>query len=324
MNELSPQAKSLFARARNAEQPASEARTRVQHRLAARLAAGAAIGVGSAAAKSAWAAWVPLLKTMAWVSLGAGVSLAGWHQVSPLLFNTRSPEATAPAVAPSAMVGPARQAESAAESLTVLSAPDIHPKPTSQTPELGSVPRTDTRTAIDSAPNDAADRARRDSASVATPTNAVPAAHVSAAPSFVTWPASESPAPAPGSVEPEPGFVPLAPPEQVTAVIATGAQSTTASDIPNATRGRSLAAETAQLREVQRAIRDGAPARALQLLDQDDARFARGVLAQERSAARVQALCKQGRGEAARAEAARFEAHWPNSVLLGRIRAECR
>lgn len=86
----------------------------------------------------------------------------------------------------------------------------------------------------------------------------------------------------------------------------------------------SLNAETEALRAVQRAIRDGKSEHALQLLNEDDVRFTRGGFAQERSAARVLALCKLARVELARAEAQRFLQRWPQSPLLGRVQAACR
>ena len=84
-----------------------------------------------------------------------------------------------------------------------------------------------------------------------------------------------------------------------------------------------LRAETEALRSAQQALRDGAPERALRLLDEQDRRFRDGLLAQERAAARVLALCQAGMVRDARAQAIRFERLWPKSALLGRVRAAC-
>jgi hypothetical protein len=84
-----------------------------------------------------------------------------------------------------------------------------------------------------------------------------------------------------------------------------------------------LRVETEALRQAQQALHDKEPARALQLLDEQDLRFRDGQLPQERTAARILALCQAGRVESAREQARRFESRWPRSALLGRVRAAC-
>jgi hypothetical protein len=83
----------------------------------------------------------------------------------------------------------------------------------------------------------------------------------------------------------------------------------------------SLESETHALAEVQRSLREGTPARALLLLDAQDAAFRDGVLAVERRAARVLALVALGRVKEARALAGRFLASHPASPLAKRLRA---
>jgi hypothetical protein len=84
-----------------------------------------------------------------------------------------------------------------------------------------------------------------------------------------------------------------------------------------------LAAESRALAAVQRALRDGEGQAALRLLDEQDRTFARGALGEERAAARVLASCSAGKTlEAARARAA-FEARYPASALLARVRSGC-
>jgi RNA polymerase sigma factor (sigma-70 family) len=76
---------------------------------------------------------------------------------------------------------------------------------------------------------------------------------------------------------------------------------------------------------------DGAPspleqlehAESLRLLDELSARYPGGVLHEERSAARVLALCAAGRKVEARAEASRFLEQNPRSVQVDRVRASC-
>ena len=84
-----------------------------------------------------------------------------------------------------------------------------------------------------------------------------------------------------------------------------------------------LREETHALRMAQQALRAGNAERALMLLDDQDRTFQPGQLQEERSAARVLALCQGGRVDQARTEAARFEQRWPRSALLARIRSSC-
>jgi hypothetical protein len=84
-----------------------------------------------------------------------------------------------------------------------------------------------------------------------------------------------------------------------------------------------LRAETSDLRAAQQAMRAGDAERALLLLNQQDATYQHGLLQEERSAARVLALCQNGQVNLARAEAARFEHRWPRSPLIARIRSSC-
>jgi hypothetical protein len=84
-----------------------------------------------------------------------------------------------------------------------------------------------------------------------------------------------------------------------------------------------LRAETEALRLAQRALRDQMPQQALRLLDDQDRRFGEGLMHQERTAARILALCQAGRVDEARAQALRFEKAWPRSVLLARVRSAC-
>ena len=84
-----------------------------------------------------------------------------------------------------------------------------------------------------------------------------------------------------------------------------------------------LREETQELRQAQQALRSGNVELALKLLSQQDQTFRRGVLQEERSAARVLALCQSGQKDRARTEAARFEQRWPKSALLARVRSSC-
>ncbi|MGH7440330.1 MAG: hypothetical protein ACRENE_31945 [Polyangiaceae bacterium] len=84
-----------------------------------------------------------------------------------------------------------------------------------------------------------------------------------------------------------------------------------------------IGAETQLLRRADQALRNGDPARALDLLDEHARTFPNGVLAQERSAERVTTLCALGRSSEARAEAARFLAATAESPLADAVRGSC-
>ncbi|NUQ74877.1 MAG: hypothetical protein HUU21_15110 [Polyangiaceae bacterium] len=127
--------------------------------------------------------------------------------------------------------------------------------------------------------------------------------------------AAKTPAEAPAPEEPEPPNLQNQPPNP---------QNQNAS--PRASKGApasSLEEETKRLREVHKALRSGAPERALELLSEQSAAFASGELREERAAARVVALCKLGRTEEARAVAESFLRENPRSLLADRVRAAC-
>jgi hypothetical protein len=87
--------------------------------------------------------------------------------------------------------------------------------------------------------------------------------------------------------------------------------------------GSPVAAETRLVSGAVEALRAGDAARALALLDEHARAFPHGILAEERSAERVSALCKLGRLDEAAAEANRFLTTSPDSPLAGRVRASC-
>jgi hypothetical protein len=89
-----------------------------------------------------------------------------------------------------------------------------------------------------------------------------------------------------------------------------------------ATPTTSLAAETEVLRQAHVALRDGNASRALALLDDWRAQHPVGALAEERTAARLIALCELGRDEGPR-EAAQFLSTRPSSLLAQRVAVSC-
>ena len=84
-----------------------------------------------------------------------------------------------------------------------------------------------------------------------------------------------------------------------------------------------LAAEATLLQRAQTAHAAGDEAAALALLEQHAREYPGGVLAQERAALRVVALCAAGREHEGRAEATSFLRAHPGSVLAERVRSAC-
>lgn len=84
-----------------------------------------------------------------------------------------------------------------------------------------------------------------------------------------------------------------------------------------------LADEVAILSRAGSALRSGQPGLALKVLDEHQRQFPSGVLAQERRAARVQALCALGRASEGVRELERLERSAPNSPHVARARKAC-
>ena len=84
-----------------------------------------------------------------------------------------------------------------------------------------------------------------------------------------------------------------------------------------------LTAETRLIGNANAALQAGDAARALSLLDEHARRFPGGVLAEERDAERVLALCAAGRTSDARARAERFLRERPKSALAPKVRTSC-
>jgi len=85
----------------------------------------------------------------------------------------------------------------------------------------------------------------------------------------------------------------------------------------------SLAQEVAILSRAGADLHAGRPAAALVALAEHQRKFPRGALTQERTAARVQALCALGRKQEAQSELDRLARVSPNSPLEARSRQAC-
>jgi hypothetical protein len=85
-----------------------------------------------------------------------------------------------------------------------------------------------------------------------------------------------------------------------------------------------LAEEVALLSRAETELHAGRPAKALLALAEHQRRFPRGALAEERTAARIQALCALGRNDEANAQLRQLLHISPNSAHEERARQACR
>jgi hypothetical protein len=84
-----------------------------------------------------------------------------------------------------------------------------------------------------------------------------------------------------------------------------------------------LGEELALLSEVRGSVQGGEPRRALELLSRYRSQFGRPILGMEADALKVDALCKAGQRDAARAGARAFQNDWPGSPLERRVSSAC-
>ncbi|HYQ46791.1 MAG TPA: hypothetical protein VER11_32700 [Polyangiaceae bacterium] len=146
-------------------------------------------------------------------------------------------------------------------------------------------------------------------------------ASVASAPraSTVAVPVDDAPQPAPAP------SVPVAAPEATRPVAPEGANRS--ADAPKSSSRPSrdgLAEEVALLSRAETELHAGRPAKALTALAEHQRKFPRGALAEERTAARIQALCALGRTDEANAQLRQLLHISPNSPLEERARQACR
>jgi hypothetical protein len=128
-------------------------------------------------------------------------------------------------------------------------------------------------------------------------------------------PAVSPPVAAPPRTAPQPGPIAASPRAGATPL------ASAAPAAPQAKPEDTLAEENQGLRDAHAAMQGGDPARALALLDEQQAKGS--ALREEREAARVLALCQLGRVDEGRAAAARFQKESPRSPLADRVRGAC-
>jgi hypothetical protein len=309
---LSAAARQLIADARGADEPSAEDEARVKARWLAGIAAGAGVSSLSeavrAAASTGWGLKVGAL-VAALAAASAGV-LLGWPQTSghPTGHELESaPAAHGPAAAPQA-VAPQAVAPQAVAPEPVAPQPVV-PQPVIAEP----------------AP--------------AQPVLPVPPQAGAVQPSApeVAKPVAEAAAPAEAPVQ-QPELA-AAPPREVKARAATSPHraehaeklqekpATPAAEEPAAPAALALSGqlgeEIAALSEIRSNLQAGAATRALEQLSAYRRRFGQPSLAMEADALRVDALCRAGQRDSARAAAAAFASDWPNSPLQQRVSAAC-
>jgi hypothetical protein len=87
------------------------------------------------------------------------------------------------------------------------------------------------------------------------------------------------------------------------------------------TRAADLSEERKILDDARAAFGRGDPEGAIAKARAHERRFPRGALSEEREALWVQALAQAGKGDEARARAAKFEQNYPDSMLLPSVKA---
>jgi hypothetical protein len=136
------------------------------------------------------------------------------------------------------------------------------------------------------------------------------------APGSPTLEEPASPAPTPPDL-PSPTMTPVGSAPRVTSLPAAASHS--GRPQPSA----DLEAEMGLLTSAQAAIQRGDYSAALAKLDEHQKAFPSGVLSEERTAARIVALCAAGRQADARSLATAFLARHPSSPLAPRVRTSC-
>lgn len=119
------------------------------------------------------------------------------------------------------------------------------------------------------------------------------------------------------AITPAPDAVPVAPPKSRRSP----ALAATSNEPPEA--AIDLSAETRALARAHRALADGDGARALVVLEQSARKFPHGLLALERRALRIVALCAIDQREKGREEAALLVRDHPDAPYRDRIAKAC-
>jgi hypothetical protein len=283
--ELSAAARQLIAEARGADDPSAEDEARVKTRWLAGIAAGAGVSSLSEAVRAAASTGWGLKVGALAAALAAATAgvLLGWPQTAG--HSSGQDVSTPPAARSGAVPAPALPPSEVAPPVV---APPVVPAPA---PAPAVAPEAETLVQQPEAvpPRAAEDRAAElKEARPVTPQRSARRAALERAeklPEKPVAPASEQPA--------------------------------------AAALGGQLGEEIAALSEIRSNLQAGMAPRALEQLNEYRRRFGKPSLAMEADALRVDALCRAGQQEAARAAATAFASDWPNSPLQQRVSAAC-
>ncbi|EDM74560.1 hypothetical protein PPSIR1_29158 [Plesiocystis pacifica SIR-1] len=129
-------------------------------------------------------------------------------------------------------------------------------------------------------------------------------------------PDSPTPEPPEQAAEPEPQPAPTEP-------AATPKSKGKSKAKPAPAEPKTLADELALMQAINAALKANDPGETLDRVREHERDFPEGQFVEERRAAKARALCRRGKTQAGRKEAARFEARWPGSIHLASIRDDC-
>lgn len=315
IDELSSDARALIEGARGGDEPTSADRARVRRAVMAAIAAGAGAATAGAASSAAAASGTSAATTTtattttatattatgaagaaaggtaaasgATAGLATSVKLAAALMVAGAVGGTVAVAPWEPDEASTSHVAQAVEARTASGARPAERLDPSSPAPTPEAAESPEPARLETA-ALEPAALETGEPSP-EATQPPAPSHARRAPRASPAP-----PATVSPAREPEAAEPEAA--------------------------PSAS---SLAAEVALLRRAQAAINQGDADAALRILAEHASQHPSGVMAAEREAARVVALCRAGREAEARAASARFLRAHPQSPLRARVQSAC-
>ena len=294
MSDLSPQAEALLEISRGGDDPTGRDRTRVRKALAGRIALGVAAGAAVAtisktaatATTSVATATTATVATAA--SAGVGAGAAAGVGISGLAAKLLLSAALVGAVGAGTVTYTQHRAQETRASSQVAS---LEATKQSTASPLAQRPPSRVEAPVTEL-----------TAEVAPPVPPVP---------IEALPAAHAPTPRIAS--------PIVAPS--TPVI--DAPVTSPAPVEAPPKASSLAEEIALLQDAHAALQSESAARALGILDEHARRFPRGTLTEEREASRVSALCKLGRPDEARTQAADFLRDHPRSPQAAAVRASC-
>jgi len=315
LSELGPDARSLLDAVREGDEPSSADAARIRARLALQLGVTAAAGtIGTLTAKSAAGAAGAAGAGAAGTAGGVGLAAASSVLAIKVLVALAVAACTVMlavhvlplGMPPARTVSPSSPASVPAAAVAARSVRRAGDAPSVRTPSAGG--------AVAAAGSEGGGLAVGAPAADAALAAGGGALAASAPPRHATI-AVPSPSTASAAHQSRPTPMSSALPAS-----ASGSGSASASTPP---AGDPLQEEASLIRAAHAALSTGDAGAAMTLLDEHARRFPHGVLAEDRSGARVHALCASGRADDARAAASAFVAAHPRSALTPAVRRSC-